>query len=465
MSCTREERGCGRKAWRSCIELQSLLVAMFAHLSLFWCTHSCSPGPVGSQIGATSVEMTELGAFMEQASQRQGYDRAYGLWRDYLATVPKPHRPRTLLDGLSDHDCEVRLSLFTHHLYRIHGKRGQGVGKVISALKMVMLERLRDTRCFDGPILKRAKQASGLSNEEKKLAAEKLLERRGMPMNMDMVWLIRGHYWQYSSWDCAGMDRRATWLGVGLGFDSGPRVCNLTLARKPRKGSKNARARPDHCIRAKHVCFTVTVSGVEVEAVGGEAFRALVGPLTDFPACVKSCTYQFLTGKTAFGADVHSLMRRSPQEVAMLEDLALWCVRSGVLSEDELLTRYPGCDERNGKCGRKVLTRSMYTAAIRWVAVHLGLRADIFFSKATRQGAATTAKARGQSAAQIRRGRWSPNFYVPDRVYIPDLREFDEEDEVVEEASQGSWALMAKAPVRPFSVNDVVRLAQVKGLV
>jgi hypothetical protein len=129
--------------------------------------------------------------------------------------------------------------------------------------------------------------ACALSNDEKKVAAELLTLRRGLPMSMGMVWLLRDQYWRSSKWDCEGMDRMITWLGVALGFDSGPRVCNLTLARKPRKGTKNPRVLPDHCIRAKHVCFTVLVNGVELEAIGGEPFRELVGPLADFPACVK----------------------------------------------------------------------------------------------------------------------------------------------------------------------------------
>jgi hypothetical protein len=58
-------------------------------------------------------------------------------------------------------------------------------------------------------------------------------------------------------------------------------------------------------------------------------------------ACVKGCSYQFMTGKTVFVTDVHSLQRRSHQEANLLKDLALWCVRSDVLIEDKLLMCYP----------------------------------------------------------------------------------------------------------------------------
>jgi hypothetical protein len=154
--------------------------------------------------------------------------------------------------------------------------------------------------------------------------------------------------------------------------------------------------------------FTVVVNGVEQQAIGGKLFQKLGKPLMDVSACNKGCTYHFIMGKTVFVS-----LRRSPQEATVLEDLALWCVRSGVLSEDELLTRYFRRDERQWQCGKKVFTRSMYMGGIRWVAVSLGLRLDIFFSKVTRQGAATT----GQSDAQIRQGRWAPNSYIRSSLY------------------------------------------------
>jgi hypothetical protein len=74
-------------------------------------------------------------------------------------------------------------------------------------------------------------------------------------------------------------------------------------------------------------------------------------------------------------------------------------------------------------------------------------------------------KARGQSAAQIRRRRYAPNSYMPDRVYISDLGDFGD-SKVKEEAetSHDSFALMAKAPVHSFQAKDVVRLARVKEL-
>jgi hypothetical protein len=46
------------------------------------------------------------------------------------------------MDGLSDHDCEVRLGLFIRYLYRMFNKRGQGIVKVVSALRMVMVAKV-----------------------------------------------------------------------------------------------------------------------------------------------------------------------------------------------------------------------------------------------------------------------------------------------------------------------------------
>jgi hypothetical protein len=65
---------------------------------------------------------------------------------------------------------------------------------------MVMTERLRDTGFFDGPIVHRAKQAWALNSDEKRVVVEKLTQRRGVPMSMDMVWMIRRQYWQGAAW-------------------------------------------------------------------------------------------------------------------------------------------------------------------------------------------------------------------------------------------------------------------------
>jgi hypothetical protein len=63
-------------------------------------------------------------------------------------------------------------------------------------------------------------QACALSNDEKKAVAEMLTLRRGL--SLFMVWLLLDQYWLSENWDCEGTGKRMTWLGVALGFDSGP---------------------------------------------------------------------------------------------------------------------------------------------------------------------------------------------------------------------------------------------------
>ena len=60
---------------------------------------------------------------------------------------------------------------------------------------------------------------------------------------------MRTKYWEERNWTVPDIDKRAIWLAVALGFDSGPRIGNIT-----EKDGKNG---PDHCIRAKHCLFLV----------------------------------------------------------------------------------------------------------------------------------------------------------------------------------------------------------------
>ena len=76
------------------------------------------------------------------------------------------------------------------------------------------------------------------------------------------------------------------------------------------------------------------------------------------------------------------------------------------------------------------------------------------------------AKARGQSAVQLRKGKWAPNSHMPETVYVRGGWDEDEaEGELPEEVRQGSFSLMAAPAVKEFTSKEVHKLARVRGFV
>ena len=79
---------------------------------------------------------------------------------------------------------------------------------------------------FEGVLVKKAKRSCAESNEEQKVSAAALVKRWGLPMTFDIVWSLRYVCWDKTDWTCKGKDQKMMWLGVAIGFDSGPRVGN-----------------------------------------------------------------------------------------------------------------------------------------------------------------------------------------------------------------------------------------------
>jgi hypothetical protein len=135
------------------------------------------------------------------------------------------------------------------------------------------------------------------------------------------------------------MDSKAIWLAVGLAFDSGPRIGNLTL--------KDGPLAEDHCIRAGHAAFNIVdpTSGVESRIKGGPLMeRFLSRRDVDYPM-VKSVDLVLITSKTSkrvksIVKEPKTIARGSRVESTVLDDLLAWIHYSGVQEEDELLTRY-----------------------------------------------------------------------------------------------------------------------------
>ena len=422
-------------------------------------------------VGSASVRCSgevhaALRGFMTEKGGRVGYDLAWKQWRAFLRGCQLPGCPGELLTGLTDDQAACWIGLFARYLYLKEKKRGWAVDKTISALRMVMTEHSRATPFFESTLVQKVKRCCRPDAAEQRVAHDNLIMRQGLPMSLDMVWAIRGEFWDDSSWFCEGMDRRMIWLGVGMGFDNGPRVCHLTKAQgqHPRNGAIRSTTPkpPDHCIKAGHVRFHVLILGTEHIFPGGRMFREGVGLLDDFPACVTECKYTFVSGKNKFVKAEQTLGRRSPEEGTLLDDLAWWCLRSGVEYSEDLFTRHRPEDDPNRKCSVKSLTRDMFVGGIRWSAAHFGLPPNAFFSKASRKGTATALKVGGRGPGEIRHGRWSQRSFTPDRVYIARLeadgRDEEEKEEEEEELSSRGGALSIGVDPK-FTVKHVGRLA------
>eukprot|EP01036_Dinobryon_divergens_P035236 gene35236-45630_t len=63
-----------------------------------------------------------------------------------------------------------------------------------------------------------------------------------------MILGSREYYWNNLVWTAQELDRKAIWLGLAIGFDSGMRISNIVQPEKDRE---------DHCIRAYQVCYKV----------------------------------------------------------------------------------------------------------------------------------------------------------------------------------------------------------------
>ena len=103
--------------------------------------------------------------------------------------------------------------------------------------------------------------------------------------------------------------------------------------------------------------------------------------------------------------------RRSTAECTLLDDLVSWCVQSGTLDEDELLTRYAGRDRRS-------ITRKDVATALKAGAEAIGEDPSRFSTKSLRGGFSTAALEAHIPDEEINlRGGWTLGSKVPRDFY------------------------------------------------
>jgi hypothetical protein len=83
-------------------------------------------------------------------------------------------------------------------------KQEDQVNKMVTNLRQVMIKSPRRMWFFEGVFIKKAERSCAESNKEKKVSTTAQLQRRGLPMSINMVCLIWQEDWVNLDWTCVG---------------------------------------------------------------------------------------------------------------------------------------------------------------------------------------------------------------------------------------------------------------------
>ena len=157
-------------------------------------------------------------------------------WNKYLAFLGTESDPGQFMEKISgQHEKAKRIVSFMAYLYMNNGMRDEIEGK--------------DASFFDSAIISRGRKASIRSIEECSAHENTRAANTILPICLDIVFAVRLEYWVNQEWDAKGMDNKAIWLAICLGFDSGLGIGNLT--------KKDGHNGADHFIRAGSLSFRV----------------------------------------------------------------------------------------------------------------------------------------------------------------------------------------------------------------
>ena len=298
----------------------------------------------------------------------------------------------------SQQEKQNRLVLFYMHLHDM-GLREEQISKASSALRFYFETNQHDSSFFDGLVAKRGRSAAARDNEEKKLHLKKQAGSQILPLGADIVRDLRKDLWTQTGWDSAkDLDSKGKWISIGLGYDSGSRVSNVTKRDGP--------LRPDHCLKAEDISFSVEnkILGTTTIVKGGDELKL---ELPKPGAQVTHAALKFWTSKTA--SKSVSLDRST--EIPLLDDLVQWVRRSGVRSFDDICTRY-------WKGSRRTVTSKDVREAIKGVCVKHGLPSKRYSTKSMRSGFATNYHlCNGDPSERNEGGGWSLSSKVPTTHY------------------------------------------------
>lgn len=375
-----------------------------------------------------------------------GYMLGVRKWHEYLAFLGTESDPGQFMEKISgQHEKAKRIVLFMAYLYMNNGMRDEQIKKVVTSIAYMFEIEGKDASFFDSAIISRGRKASIRSIEECSAHENTRAANTILPICLDIVFAVRLEYWVNQEWDAKGMDKKAIWLAICLGFDSGLRIGNLT--------KKDGHNGADHCIRAGSLSFRVMdpITKTERRIKGGPMAANFISRKDVTLNMVLSVDMIYVTSKTS--RKVKSLIdnpktisRESEEESTVLDDLCLWVVHSKVQEEDELLTRYSDTGRR------KVVIRKDVRNAIKSAVKGVGLPPKHFSTKSLRSGFGTHAIANGMDVQEMKvRGGWVKDSDVPERFYVRNMN------------SRGALALSSsKSGTQRHGIKEIQRMLPVE---
>ena len=355
-----------------------------------------------------------------------GYEKSWELWKEHMAKKCRGNKEDVFMKELGEKDKQIRIVLFMSELYEENGLRKQRIGSVLAAICAKFEAAAEDSSAFGSKMVARAKKGTVGSNEEIKEINRTKLENPTLPMALDMVLKGRELLWSSSNWSAGGMNSKGRWIVIGLGFNFGSRIGQLTLT--PKKKDKSL-VRADHCLRAGDIKFHVRgLSNVLQVFKGGRPMRGYLGGTSGEGSesvrkrigRVEKIEFSCLTSKTTRKkkvtnvVDILKIGRSSAEEGMLLEDLCEWMLYAAPEEEDEAMCRYDPTNRRN----RKVVTACEVKVAIKSIARSLCLPEKLFSTKSLRSGLSSHMNAMGRSDEDIHRaGGWVEGSKVVRRHY------------------------------------------------
>ena len=327
-------------------------------------------------------------------------------WIDYLGEKDEIGYPGEFLQlGHPEYKVD-KVILFMAHCYHHLSRREEQIREDISHVKSYFELHGHNTAFFSDELVIRAKASGGRSADETRTRLDLQAAVMKLPMSRDMVVEVRRTHWVAGDWSMKALDKKGIWLAIALGFDSGPRVGNVTL--------KDGPAREDHCVRGLDCVFeVVTVAGERRQYLAGITLAQYLCEQAGRSDTVQSVTMRYATHKTQkqLTQVPKFIARRTDLESQVLDDLCAWVMHSGVRQTDELLTRYAP--------RRKVVIRKDVANAIKDTAESFGLPRVNFSTRSLRSGYGTHAAAHGVPKTQLnQRGGWKENSTIPEQHYV-----------------------------------------------
>ena len=350
----------------------------------------------------------DIGIFMKRSITKQTLQtvqRKMGYWDEYYDRRGGGEGRQYMQDYPND---DARVDRVMHFAAWLHGVKelvGKPLTTALGALRTTMETKGLRVGFWDDARVVRVRRAARPNTEETRKRLEERPPSTILPMTEGMVYGCRKILWKEWDWTAGQTDRKARWLAIALGFDSGSRIGQLVLTEK---GKEN------HTLRARDVSFVMEDG---MTWVGGVTLRRVFARQGKEKVAMVEFAHQ--TGKTSrmrgqSTLDVKTIMRRTPIESQVVDDLCDWVMNTGVKEGDEFLTRYHA-----GTGARKVVTRKEVGEAIKLCAETLELPSQFFSTKSLRKGFASHCEAvKVPEEDRNKRGSWAVGSKVPQNHYV-----------------------------------------------